>query len=365
MGPLDRQTVSRRTLLAAPALLTAGCQAAADTGAPPRSIPPLKQVAPFPLGVCAMTGEFGDADFVSTLAANFSQLTPEWEMKMEAIVKPDGSLDFTRPDAVAAFAAEHGLRLHGHTLAWYAEEPEAFRRIEGTGKTFADAYRSYILQVAGRYRGKVASWDVLNEPVMEEGEGLRDCLWSRNLGPDYGAIAFHCARAADPDAILFMNDYFLDTKPKKRATYLRLAEHLLKTGAPLGGLATQTHVSIAMTPGAIRDAIRDLARFGLPIHVSEMDVSTRGGPLDIAAPAQRREVQARIYAEAMEAFLELPERQRFAFTIWGVRDRDSWLRRPPNAGDGSDRPLVFDDQGRPKPAAAALVDVLTRRAGRR
>ena len=351
---------SRRALvLSAGAAALTGCKGAARA-APGVPVPALRQIAPFPIGACAMTGQLSEPAFAALLAANFSQLTPEWEMKMEAILKPDGGFDYSRPDALADFAREHGMRLHGHTLVWYAEEAPAFKRIGGAGKPFADAYRNYILSVAGRYRGRVCGWDVVNEAINENGEGERDCLWSKNLGPDYAALAFRHAREAEPEAPLFLNDYFLDTMPNKRRSFLRLAERILKSGAPLGGLGTQTHVSVEMQPGAIKTAMRDLASLGLPIHLSELDVSTRGKALNFASPDERLHVQARIVGEAMEAFMALPQRQRYAFTVWGLRDKDSWLRRPPNAGDGSDRALLFDDNGRPKPAARALVRALGR-----
>jgi endo-1,4-beta-xylanase len=311
-----------------------------------------------------MTGQLDEPAYVSALTSNFSQLTPEWEMKMEAILKDDGGFDYTRPDRLMDFAEQHGMRLHAHTLIWYAQRPEAFLRIDGSGKPFADAYRNYILAVAGRYRGRVCGWDVLNEAINEDGEGNRDCLWSKNLGPDYGAQAFHIAREAEPTAPLFLNDYFLDTMPKKRASFMRLAESILKSGAPLTGLGTQSHVSIHMQPGAIKAAVKELATLGLPIHVSELDISTRSeglkGKFDMMSPAERLAIQARIVGEALDAFEALPARQRYAVTIWGVRDKDSWLRRPPNAGDGTDRPLLFDDQGRPKPAARAFVEAASR-----
>lgn len=358
-------TQSRRHLLTGgSALLLGACSRPAPAQAE-AALAGLKQLAPFPLGVAAMTGQLGDPQFVDLLVRNFSQLTPEWEMKMEAILKADGDFDFARADALADFAANHSLRLHGHTLIWYAETPVAFERLSGSGQAFADAYRTYILRVAGRYRGRVVGWDVVNEAINENGEGERDCLWSRNLGPDYAALAFGYAREADPDAPLFLNDYFLETMPNKRRSFLRLAERLLKSGAPLSGVATQTHVSIHIKPGSIKAAIRDLASLGLPLHLSELDVSTRNaeaiaGALDMASLADRLAHQARVVEEAAEAFAALPAHQQYAFTLWGLRDKDSWLRRPPNAGDGSDRPLLFDDAGRPKPAARALLDTLAR-----
>jgi endo-1,4-beta-xylanase len=125
----------------------------------------------------------------------------------------------------------------------------------------------------------------------------------------------------------------------------------------LDGLGTQSHLLSGLTPGAIRTAMRDLASLGLPIHVSEFDCSTQVGPFGKAA---RRDAQVRLTTEMAEAFMALPARQRFAFTIWGVRDKDSWLRRPPNAGDGTDEPLLFTDDGRPKRMTQAFVAAVTR-----
>jgi len=358
------RSTRRRLIAAAPALLMLpACRGKAEAQSPPISIAPLKQAAPLPVGACVMSGQFQDPEFVSTLVTNFAQVTPEWEMKMEAILKDDGGFDFTKPDAVIGFALEHGLRVHGHTLVWYAQAMPAFERIANSGPLFANAYRNYILAVAGRYRGKVVGWDVVNEAINEDGEGERDCIWSQNLGPDYAALAYRHAKEADPDVPLFLNDYFLDTKPNKRRSFLRLAERILKSGAPLSGLGSQTHVSIHMQPGAIKAAIKDMASLGLPIHLSELDVSTRNadgvsGRFDMRPLSERLALQARVVGEAAEAYMALPERQRYAFTVWGVRDKDSWLLRGANRGDGTDRPLLFDDEGRPKPAAASFVRVM-------
>jgi len=112
---------------------------------------------------------------------------------------------------------------------------------------------------------------VVNEPVTEDGD-LRDCLWRRNLGADYVRLAFEHAAEADPGAALLLNDYNLE-KPRKRAGFLRVAESLLKSGAPLKALGTQSHLSADLPPGQYAAALRELAGLGLPIHVSELDVS--------------------------------------------------------------------------------------------
>lgn len=353
--------IDRRALLAAlPIVGLAACDGRAQEPPAAAPVPPLKTAAPFPVGTCISTGDFADPSLTDLILTNFSQVTPEWQMKMETILQDDGAFDFVTPDRIADFASQNGLRLHGHTLVWYAQKPAAFERIDGDRGAFANAYRNYIAAVAGRYRGQVVSWDVVNEAVNDDGGGYRDCLWSRNLGMDYIPRAFHLAREADDRAVLFLNDYFLERKPQKRAAFLRLAERLLKAGAPLGGLGTQTHLDVGLDPATLKPALRDLASLGLPIHMSELDVSTRLECFDLSGPEGRAARQSRLVHEAVEAFMDLPSRQRFAITLWGVRDGDSWLQRPPNP-KGVDLPLLFDDQGRPKPAASAFVAALAGR----
>ncbi|MDO9222279.1 MAG: endo-1,4-beta-xylanase [Caulobacter sp.] len=352
--PRGEHPLSRRLVLAS-GLALAAC-AREPAAAQPIQEPPLKSLAPFPIGTCVRAPDLADPAYGDLAARHFSQLTAEWEMKMEYVVQPDGSFRFDRADAIAAFARAHGQRLFGHTLVWYANEPEGFVRLDESRQSFEGALRNYITATVSRYRGLAAGWDVVNEPVMENGEGLRESLWTRKLGQTgHFRVAFEAARAADPAATLFINDYHLESRPAKLATYLRLIEQLLKDGVPLGGIGCQTHCWSELAPGAITATLKALASFGLPIHLSEMDVSVvQGGMLANRAEAERR--QARLYAEAVEAFAALPDRQQFAFTVWGLRDKDSWLKRE----NAADRPLLFDDAGRPKAAFASVVDALRR-----
>jgi endo-1,4-beta-xylanase len=346
----------RRAILAS-ALALSACGPKAQSQPAPANLPPLKSVAPFRVGTCVQAAHLADPAFTALLTRQVNQLTPEWEMKMEYIVQPDGSFRFDAPDRIAAFARANGMALLGHTLVWYAQAPPAFQTLDESRIRFADAYRNYIHAVAGRYRGQVVGWDVVNEAVAEDGDGWRDSLWARKLGAfEHIALAYRTAREADPHATLLLNDYNLEYLPRKRATFLKLAERLLASGAPLTGLGTQTHVAADIAPGKIGEMIRDLASLGLPLHLSELDVSLTRSKTPFLSQAELEHRQAAVYGEAAEAFMALPERQRFAFTLWGLRDRDSWLRKE----NAADRPAPFDDAGRPKAAAAAMVGALHR-----
>ena len=349
--------IGRRAFLGSTLALAACDRFAAAEPTPADDLPPLK-IAPFPIGACARSNHPDDPAWRALALRNLDQITAEWEMKMEAIVGDDGTLSFTGADKLAAFARDNDLRLHGHALIWYSQDNPFFRGLPEA--RFGAEYDGYIAAVAGRYRGQAVSWDVVNEPISEDGSGLRDCLWSQRLGQDgYMIRAFEQTRAADPDAVLFLNDYNLENLPAKGATFLKTVERLLKAGAPIGGIGTQSHLDIEIPAGQIRDWMRDAGSLGLPIHVSELDASLRrDGPVDLRTPAQRREQQVARVRELAEAFMALPERQRFAFSVWGLRDTDSWLREG-ERDDGKDSPLPFDAAGRPNPMAGAMVDAFS------
>ncbi len=352
----------RRALLAAPLALAACEREAAATsleaptavGARPGAPPPaLRALAPFPVGTEVITTDLDDPVTAGLAARQFGQITAGFEMKMEVVLRPDGSRNWAPGDRIAAWAAANRQRLHGHCLIWYAQDPEAFRRLQGDPRAFAAAYDRYIAEVVRRW--PAAGWDVVNEPLDETGEALRPSLWASVLGPEaYMLRAFQVARAADPRAVLLLNEYGLESRPAKRLAFLKLVERLLEAGAPVTGLGTQCHIDVDLPAGAGAAMIADLGRLGLPVHVSELDVSLKPGPISLRSRSEALARQAARYAELLDAFSALPGRQRYAFTVWGVRDDGSWLNSPGEYA-GRDAPLLFDKAGAPKPAFWALA----------
>jgi endo-1,4-beta-xylanase len=361
----SRYGVSRRLVLGAAAALTA-C-GSSDAGAGGKALAtPLKDVVPAPFGATGMTWQLDHPDWVEAMLRHCSQLTPEWEQKMERTLREGFIHDFSASDRVVAFARDHGLRVHGHTVIWYSQGGDVFHPDIARDR-FTAEFDRYVTAFVGRYRGQMAGWDVVNEPVAEDGSGLRDSHWSRGLGQEgYMVRAFELAREADPEAVLFLNEYNLENIPAKGTTFLRLVERLMSLGAPIGGIGTQSHLNIEIPKGQITTFMKDAASLGLPIHVSELDfpLERDGGHLpDLRSLTERRSQQVARVGELAEAFALLPERQRYAFTTWGLRDTDSWLLRDEGKGRKRESPLLLDGEGRPNPAYQALVDAFTGRAG--
>lgn len=350
------RALDRRVLLTGLAAL-AGCdriglsQANVAPATPTIPPPPLKTLAPFRIGTCVQLLQISDPIWAALAAQNCNQLTPEWEMKMEYVVGDDGALRFDRSDAISDFARQNGMRLFGTALVWYAQKPPWFQGLPADRGRFAQAYDRYIETLVQRYRGAVG-WDVVNEAVAEDGVGWRQSLWSERLGDfDHMVRAFHVAKAADPNAVLFLNDYNLEYLPKKLDTFQRLLDRLLSAGAPVTGIGAQTHINADLQPGVFTKTLEVLARFGLPIHVSELDVSMVRAEKKYPSPEAKRDAQSALFTEVAHAYSSLPAGQRFGLTLWGIRDSDSWLQKE----NATDTPCVFDAEGQANPAAAALA----------
>lgn len=321
------------------------------SGAAPIALSPLKQTLPFPIGTCGMIGHLKNPDWIATTKTHFSRLSAEWEMKMEYMAEGGKAVNFDRPDAFVNFAQSHGLLMHGHTLIWYAQDggfEDAYRN--RSDADFINGYVDYIATVMGRYRGRVASWDVVNEPITDDGQSVRDCIWKRRMGEDYMGIAFEAAHEADPKAIRVLNEYHLELKPQKRKTFLQLVDRLLHNGAKIDALGCQTHIDAALPKGAISAALKDLSATGLKVFMSEIDISTKPDFRLGLDPVTR---QAEILDELLNAYDQIPKAQQMGLTFWGVRDEDSWLNRD-NLNAKDDQPLLFRGAFAPKPLAAQL-----------
>ena len=289
--------------------------------------------------------------YAETLAREFSMVTPENAMKFEFLHPGRDRYDFSEADAIVAFAEGHGMQVRGHTLVWHRQLPRWLKEGNWTRNELIEILREHIMTVVGHYRGRIVTWDVVNEAIANDGS-LRDTIWLRGIGPQYIDMVFRWAHEADPDALLFYNDYGGEGRGRKSDAIHGLVQGLLRRGVPIHGVGLQMHLSVAKYP-APQDVAANmifLSALGLTVHVTEMDVRIEG-PTTEGELAQ----QARIYRDMLEVCLSAENCR--AFVLWGFTDRYSWI---PYFFPGWGTGLVFDSSYRPKPAYNALMDVLTR-----
>ena len=316
----------------------------------------MRDAAPFPIGLAVQTPRLAGQRFRQVAGQVFSSVSAGYEMKMRNIMRAPDRYDWTRVDQIVEFAEANQMQVHGHTLVWHKSTPEWLEQFEGSDEEFEAAVREFITRYVGRYRGRVASWDVVNEAIEPGTDRLRNTVFRRRMGDDYVARLFQYAHEADPDALLFYNEFGASWDRPKREALLAMLDDFQRRGIPIDGVGLQLHVTYQFPSiEQISSIMDELVGRGLLVHVSELDVriNPKGDITD--PPADRLEAQRRRYRDIARLFVALPPANRFAMTIWGLRDGDSW--HIPRFGR-PEWPLLFDDDFRPKPAYVGLLQAL-------
>jgi endo-1,4-beta-xylanase len=257
------------------------------------------------------------------------------------------------------------MRVVGHTLVWEQQTPAwVFKGADGkdaSRELLLQRMREHIQKVAGRYRGKLKGWDVVNEAVAGGGtDMLGDSPWKRIIGEDYVAKAYEYAHQADPKAELYYNDYGLEN-PVKRERTIRLVKSLLDQGVKIHAVGNQAHWNLTNPAIAeIEQTLKDFAALGVKVNFTELDINLynwddKGDIYQADVPAAVLEQQAARYAAIFALFHQY--RQHIErVTFWGPTDLYSWLNYFPMKR--TNHPLLFDRAGLPKPAFRAVADAV-------
>ncbi|HUA99252.1 MAG TPA: endo-1,4-beta-xylanase [Terracidiphilus sp.] len=323
-----------------------------------------------------ITGQDKRGDAI--VEAQFDSISPENALKWENIHPLPDKYDFTLADKYVAFGEEHHMFIVGHNLVWHNQVPAwVFRDNKGdllTRDALLARLRDHIFTVVGRYKGKIQSWDVVNEALNEDGT-LRESLWYKIIGPDYIAKAFEYAHEADPQAQLTYNDYNLENEAKRKGA-IALIKKLQAEGVPIDCVGLQNHDNLTWPTPEQEDAtISAFAALGLKVAISELDINllpsagqrpTADVNLHIEQnpnldpyvnglpEAVQQELAAR-YAELFRVYLK-HHGEITRVTFWGVMDGDSWLNNWP-VPRRTNYPLIFGRDGKPKPAFEAVLHV--------
>ena len=307
---------------------------------PPVPAPAPAPIARVPLGTSAQLRLVReDSVYENAMLGGFRSLTPENELKMEWTHPQRDEWDFEAGDALVDYATAHGFSVRGHTLIFGAQTPPWVQR-ELFPSAIEKAMVEQVRTVIGRYKDRIHEWDVVNEAIDNSGH-FHTNPFSTAMGERYVDRAFEAARAADPTARLYYNEYNADSAGPKRDAVVRLVARLKGKGLIDGvGLQMHTAVGHAPTKEMLLDTLRLYEGMGLEVQITEMDVDVVSDQ-DARPLADRLAEQAAIYRDAAAACAEVLACKRMS--VWGVTDRYSWL--------GADRrPLLFDASYQPKPA---------------
>ncbi|MGA2848153.1 MAG: endo-1,4-beta-xylanase [Terracidiphilus sp.] len=284
-------------------------------------------------------------------------------------IAPDIMHEDDERDPNVAVALAAGLKLTGAHLLWHEHTPAWLESL--SREKAQEAAAAHIQRLAGFYRGKCFSWNVVNEAIHPQDhapDGLRvDSPLPRALGPDFFEAAFRQARIADPAALLLYNEYDLELdtpdQEARRVALFHLLDRLQKANAPIDGVGLQSHLKLArmgsFNETKYRGFLHELSQRGLKIVITELDVDDRGAP---AGETERDRAVADVYSKFLAVALD--ETSVIALVTWGLVDPFSWLNhnvyfpqfvRP----DGlPQRPLLLDAALRPKPAYDAVLRAL-------
>jgi endo-1,4-beta-xylanase len=313
------------------------------------------------VGVAFDVGDQASTGQKQVASREFTSVTPENSMKWQSLAPTPGAYDFGTADQLVDFALANEQRLRGHTLFWHRLNglPSWIRSELDAASDPAARLRELMADhtaaVVSRYAGRIAQWDVINEPLGIVGGGFDpENIFYQLLGEEYLDLALLHAHAADPSAELFINETFTEFQPEKFDALLALAQRLLDRGAPLHGIGLQGHFFLRAPDEAIlRDQLQRIAALGLKAEITELDIPL---PLFDTTPDPLA-AQAQAYADVFNACLAVTLCS--GITVWGVDDAHTWLDSfAITAGNAPNRPLLFDEKLQAKAAYTAVVDAL-------
>ena len=327
-----------------------------------------------PIGVAVSAGSEADSVLQhqaqqNTIRQHFSQIVAGNIMKMSYLHPQEYTYAFADADALCNWAVVNGISLHGHTLIWHSDYqvPDWMKNYTGD---WVAMLNDHVQTIAAHYSGKVDSWDVVNEAF--ESTGYRNSIFFQNIGAEYLENAFVTARAADPNALLYYNDFNLVVEPAKLGHVLDMVDDFQNRGIPIDGIGFQMHILFGFPDNtAIRNAFQQVVNRGLKVKISELDVPVNnpfagGFPQYTKLTKQAAEWQKQRYHDIVRTYLNtVPPSQRGGIVVWGLWDSQSWLLSLPVYQGADDWPLLFSSPGpngrfTPKPALQGFGNALMR-----
>jgi len=283
---------------------------------------------------------------VANLAGTqFDMITPGNEMKWDTTEPSRGSFNFGPGDQIVAFAQSKSMRIRGHNLVWHSQLPSWVSSLPLN--QVQAAMENHITTEATHYKGKLYAWDVVNEPFEENGT-LRNSVFFQAMGAGYIADALRTARAADPNAKLYLNDFNIEGSGPKADAMFNLVQSLIAQGVPINGVGFESHFILGQIPASLQANMQRFAALGIDVAITELD-----DRIQLPATATSLNQQATDFSNVEKACLAIS--RCVGVTQWAVGDPDSWI---PGFFSGFGAATMFDNNYQPKPAFTALVTLL-------
>ncbi|PKB17335.1 endo-1,4-beta-xylanase [Flavobacterium sp. 5] len=324
-----------------------------------------KLANPFFVGMAVKADQLVNGSKYDAILKNeFSSISAEYEMKMNPISTASGVYNWTAADKIVAYGNANGINVHGHALVWHNAVPTWLTNFSGTDVQFAAEVKKYITDVVTHYAGKVKSWDVVNEAVDDNTGELRNTIFLQRMGPNYVKDCFQWARdaanaAGDKNLLLFYNDYATSTNIPKQNKMFSIIDDL-KTSNLIDGVGYQMH-NTYLNPTKIQietDINRAVAK-GLKIHISELDIQVNPTNDITSFTNERRLAQKEKYKEIVKIYNAIPAANKYALTIWGMKDDESWIPYSTDLNHvGNDWPLLYDSNFALKSAHTGFLEGL-------
>lgn len=315
----------------------------------------LAQKQEFYIGSAVSSDQLGkDEKYEQLLSQEVNIVTTENEMKFDLIHPEKYLYNFSSADEVVDFAKENNQKIRGHTLVWHKRVPDWLEKGNYSKDEMKEILKGHIQTVVGRYKDEVYAWDVVNEAFNEDGS-LRDSIWLRTIGEEYISLSFQWAHEADPDALLFYNDYDIGEKNSKSNAIYEMFEAFKVNNVPIDGIGMQMHIKTSIDHD-YNEIHQNMGRYndlGVQVQITELDVSIEEGIESIDSKLKK---QTEIYSKLLDTCLH--SEACTAFVMWGITDK--YTPRGLN-----EYPLIFDHDYEPKDAYWALKKILNKNSRNR
>ncbi|TFK48163.1 endo-1,4-beta xylanase [Heliocybe sulcata] len=271
--------------------------------------------------------DLNDAAYLKILndKGMFGQVTAANAMKWaRASPHPDatepsaqGQFTFTAADKIATAAKKNGQVLRGHNCVWHNQLPSWVSNGGFSAAQLSSILTTHCSTLVSRYKGQVYSWDVVNEPFNEDGS-QRSFVFTNTLGTSYISTVLKAARAADPTAKLYINDFNIEFSGAKSTAMLNLVKSLQSQNVPIDGIGLQSHFQVGKVPASLKSVMQQFTALGVEVAITELDIA-------MALPATQAQLaqQKKDYQSVIQTCMEVSG--CVGVTLWDFTDKYSWI----------------------------------------